>query len=85
MFWGRRDKLEIPSKDEALPGRTESMPVTDRHFVNGHALKGPWPDGFECAMFGLGCFWGAERKFWLIDGVYSTSVGYAAGHTPNPT
>ena len=75
----------IPSKDEALPGRAERMPVPDAHFVNHHPLKPPFPDGLERAMFGMGCFWGAERKFWQLPGVYSTAVGYAAGHTPNPT
>lgn len=75
----------IPSKLEALPGRSERMPVPDVHFVNGHRLQPPFPDGLETAMFGMGCFWGAERKFWQLDGVYSTAVGYAAGHTPNPT
>jgi peptide-methionine (S)-S-oxide reductase len=71
--------------DDALPGRTESMPVGDKHFVNGARLVPPFPDGFETAVFGLGCFWGAERKFWQQNGVYSTMVGYAGGKTPNPT
>ena len=72
--------------DEALAGRTDQqMPVPERHFVNGNPLVGPWPEGFETAVFGLGCFWGAERKFWETEGVYSTSVGYAGGFTPNPT
>jgi peptide-methionine (S)-S-oxide reductase len=78
-------KSRMPSPDEALPGRSETMPVPDRHFVNGHPLTGPFPEGHQLAMFGLGCFWGAERKFWQADGVYTTAVGYAAGHTPNPT
>jgi peptide-methionine (S)-S-oxide reductase len=77
--------LGVPSAADALPGRTEPMPVPDRHFVNGRALKAPFPDGIKLAMFGLGCFWGAERKFWQQEGVYSTAVGYAAGLTPNPT
>jgi peptide-methionine (S)-S-oxide reductase len=77
--------LSIPSKREALPGRSERMKVPPAHFVNGRRLEPPFPDGFERAMFGMGCFWGAERKFWLLKGVYSTAVGYAAGHTPNPT
>ena len=77
-------KLEIPTPDEALPGRSEEMPVPDLHFVNGHNLLPPFPDGMQLAMFGMGCFWGAERKFWEEPGVYSTMVGYAAGHTPNP-
>src|SRR5215510_16051782 len=71
--------------DRALPGRSETMPVPAQHFVNFHPLTGPWPDGMETAVFGLGCFWGAERKFWEAKGVYSTAVGYAGGFTPNPT
>jgi peptide-methionine (S)-S-oxide reductase len=77
--------LKVPSKAEALPGRTARMAVPDRHFVNGHRLEAPFPDNLERAMFGLGCFWGAERKFWQLPGVYSTAVGYAGGVTPNPT
>lgn len=74
------------SADEALAGRTDqTMPVAENHFVNGKPLVGPWPEGFETAVFGLGCFWGAERKFWETNGVYSTSVGYAGGFTPNAT
>jgi peptide-methionine (S)-S-oxide reductase len=80
-----KDPLSIPSKDEALPGRVERMSVPGKHFVNGHELEPPFPDGLERAMFAMGCFWGAERKFWELKGVYSTAVGYAAGHTPNPT
>ena len=75
----------IPSKEEALPGRAERMSVPDAHFVNHHRLEPPFPDGLERAMVGMGCFWGAERKFWQLPGVYSTAVGYAAGYTPNPT
>src|SRR3954452_21318475 len=75
----------IPSKAEALPGRGERMPVPPAHFVNQHRLEAPFPDGLERAMFAMGCFWGAERKFWQLAGVYSTAVGYAAGPTPNPT
>ena len=75
----------IPSKADALPGREQRMPVPDRHFVNGHRLDAPFPDGLSRAMFGMGCFWGAEKKFWQLPGVYTTAVGYAAGHTPNPT
>jgi peptide-methionine (S)-S-oxide reductase len=75
----------MPGPHEALPGRETPMPVPARHFVNGHPLKGPFPDGLEQALFGLGCFWGAERKFWEQPGVYSTAVGYAGGLTPNPT
>ena len=75
----------IPGKSEALPGRAERMPVPEAHFVNKHRLAPPFPDGLAKAMFGMGCFWGAERKFWQLDGVYTTVVGYAAGHTPHPT
>ena len=75
----------IPSKAEALPGRAERMPVPPAHHVNGARLEPPFPEGLERAMFGLGCFWGAEKKFWNLKGVYTTAVGYAAGHTPNPT
>src|SRR5438477_6340092 len=77
--------LKIPPKTEALPGRDERMPVPSKHFVNGHPLQPPFPAGMQRAMFGMGCFWGAERKFWQLPGVYATAVGYAAGHTPNPT
>ena len=75
----------IPSKAEALPGRPERMPVPPAHHVNGARLEPPFAEGLERAMFGLGCFWGAEKKFWNLKGVYTTAVGYAAGHTPNPT
>lgn len=78
-------KTSMPTPDQAWPGRAEAMPVPAKHFVNGHPLKPPFPAGMELAMFGLGCFWGAERKFWQQTGVYSTAVGYAAGITPNPT
>jgi peptide-methionine (S)-S-oxide reductase len=81
----KRKKLDMPTVDEALPGRTQAMPVPERHFVNGHPLKPPFPEGMQLALFGLGCFWGAERLFWNLPGVYSTSVGYAAGITPNAT
>ncbi len=77
--------LKVPSKEAALPGRETRMPVPDVHFVNRHRLEPPFPEGLEQAMFGMGCFWGAERKFWELPGVYTTAVGYAAGHTPNPT
>ena len=77
--------LRIPTPAEALPGRSERMRVPDMHFVNRHRLEPPFPDGFKMAMFGMGCFWGAEKMFWQLPGVYSTAVGYAAGHTPNPT
>jgi peptide-methionine (S)-S-oxide reductase len=78
-------KQQLPSPGEALPRRSEKMPVPAQHFVNGHPLVPPFPEGMELALFGLGCFWGAERKFWQMKGVYSTAVGYAGGHTPNPT
>jgi peptide-methionine (S)-S-oxide reductase len=75
----------IPSKAEALPGRADRMSVPDAHFVNQHRLTPPFPDGLQRALFGMGCFWGAEKKFWSVPGVYSTAVGYAGGHTPNAT
>lgn len=78
-------KAKMPSHADALPGRAEAMPVPETHFVSGNRLKGPFPGGLATAMFGLGCFWGAEKLFWKIPGVYSTQVGYAAGITPNPT
>ena len=78
-------KLKLPSPDEALPGRREKMPVAARHAVLGTPLEPPFPPGTETALFGLGCFWGAERKFWQMPGVVSTAVGYAGGITPNPT
>src|SRR6185295_13695646 len=84
-LFGQKKKMEIPTKDEALPGRATEMRVSDKHFVLGTPLKPPFPAGLEIALFGLGCFWGAERKFWETKGVYSTSAGYAAGPTPNPT
>ena len=77
--------LKVPSTSEALPGRDARMPVPAAHFVNGNRLAPPFPQGLELAMFAMGCFWGAEKKFWSLPGVYSTSVGYAAGSTPNPT
>ncbi|MBE9175665.1 peptide-methionine (S)-S-oxide reductase MsrA [Synechocystis salina LEGE 06155] len=82
-LFGKKTAMVAPN--EALPGRSAPMPVPDKHFVNGHSLKAPFPQSMETALFGLGCFWGAERKFWQIPGVYSTAVGYAAGYTPNPT
>jgi peptide-methionine (S)-S-oxide reductase len=85
MWMLRKKSLELPTADRALPGRAQAMPVEDRHFVNERALKPPFPAGLETAIFGLGCFWGAERKFWQADGVWTTAVGYAAGITPNPT
>ncbi len=84
MFW-RADKLRLPTVDEALPGRAEAVPVPERHAVSGNRIVPPFPDGHALALFGMGCFWGAERVFWQQPGVYSTAVGYAAGRTPNPT
>ena len=85
MFFARK-KVSLPAHGEALPGRATALVTAERHFVNGHALKGPYPDGLHKALFGFGCFWGAERKFWqLSKGVHVTAVGYAAGQTPNPT
>ncbi|MFK8051482.1 MAG: peptide-methionine (S)-S-oxide reductase MsrA [Woeseiaceae bacterium] len=78
-------KTEIPTAEDALPGRSSPLAVPDNHYVNGNPLKGPWASHLQQAVFGLGCFWGAERIFWQLPGVYSTSVGYAGGHTPNPT
>lgn len=78
-------KIELPTATQALPGRETPMPVPEAHYVNGHPLQAPFPAGLEQAVFGLGCFWGAERRFWQQDGVWSTAVGYAGGHTPNPT
>jgi len=78
-------KTSMPTPETALPGRTEPIPAAETHFVNGQPLKGPYPEGFETALFGLGCFWGAERAFWKLPGVYVTAVGYAGGYTPNPT
>ena len=78
-------KAKMPTAAEALPGRADAMPVPETHFVNGNRLKGPFPDGLETAMFGLGCFWGVEKLFWQIPGVYSTQAGYAGGLTPNAT
>ncbi|HEV8345893.1 MAG TPA: peptide-methionine (S)-S-oxide reductase MsrA [Vicinamibacterales bacterium] len=82
-FWSKPQT--IPSKADALPGREARMPVPETHFVNQHRLTAPFPDGLQRAMFALGCFWGAEKKFWQASGVYTTAVGYTAGHTPNPT
>jgi peptide-methionine (S)-S-oxide reductase len=85
MFMFKKS-LDMPSAADAPPGRPAAIPTASHHFVNGRPLKGPFPAGYETAIFGLGCFWGAERKFWeLGEGIYITAVGYAAGHTPNPT
>jgi peptide-methionine (S)-S-oxide reductase len=85
LFGLHAKKLAIPLARDALPGRAEPIPTAETHFVNGHPLKGPYPEGMEKALFGLGCFWGAERIFWKTPGVYVTAVGYAAGSTLNPT
>ena len=84
MFF-RSKPTEVPSADAALPGRQHQMEIAPNHFVNDHPLKGPYPDGAETIYFGLGCFWGAERLFWQMPGVYVTAVGYQGGVTPNPT
>lgn len=83
-MFGRKSR-EMPTAGEALPGRSESVEVPARHFVNGNPLEAPFPEGTEVAVFGMGCFWGAERRFWKLAGVYTTNVGYAGGATPNPT
>ena len=80
-----RKSLELPTAETALKGRPDAIPTARSHFVNGHALKGPYPDGLELAQFGMGCFWGVERIFWKLPGVWVTAVGYAGGITPNPT
>src|SRR3954462_676895 len=85
MFSFMKKATKLLPADSVLPGRAKPMPVPERHFVNGHPLKAPFPAGLQLAQFGMGCFWGAERKFWELPGVYSTAVGYAAGTTPNPT
>ncbi|NKB42635.1 MAG: peptide-methionine (S)-S-oxide reductase MsrA [Alphaproteobacteria bacterium] len=85
MLFNSRKKTELPSQEEALPGRADAMPLVNKHYVSGNPIKAPFPEGLETAIFGLGCFWGAERVFWELDGVFTTAVGYAAGHTPNPT
>lgn len=84
MLFGINKKLEMPTIESALPGRQTPMPIENSHFVNGHPIAPPFPEGMEQALFGMGCFWGAERKFWSLVGVYSTAVGYAGGYTPNP-
>lgn len=78
-------KTQMPTAETALPGRAEPLPTDELHFVSGHPLKGPYPDGFETAVFGMGCFWGVERIFWQLPGVWVTAVGYSGGITPNPT
>jgi peptide-methionine (S)-S-oxide reductase len=85
LIFLKRHKLELPSPEEALPGRDEPMPVPERHYVNGNPLAPPFPAGLEQAVFGMGCFWGAERMFWQEPGVFTTAVGYGGGYTPNPS
>jgi len=85
MFGFMKKMTQLLPKESTLPGRDAQMPVPEKHFVNGHALKAPFPEGLRLAQFGLGCFWGAERVFWQLPGVYSTAVGYAGGDTKNPT
>lgn len=84
MFWFKKS-LDLPTAETALKGRAEALPTARTHFINGAALKGPYPAGYETAVFALGCFWGAERKFWSVPGVHVTAVGYINGLTPNPT
>jgi len=84
MLWRRKSSV-LPSREAALPGRPEPIPGSSAHYVLGHPLRPPFPDGIECAVFALGCFWGAERVFWQQAGIYTTAVGYTAGSTPNPT
>jgi peptide-methionine (S)-S-oxide reductase len=84
-LFGFGKKLTVPKPEEALPGRSEPMVVSGKHYVNGNPLQPPYPEETEKAMFGMGCFWGAERKFWQLEGVFITAVGYAGGSTPNPT
>ncbi len=85
MVWFYQKQIEMPSPEEALQGREMRVPVPEAHYVNGNPLEPPFPQGLEMALFGMGCFWGAERVFWQAPGVYTTYVGYAAGYTPNPT
>ena len=84
-MFGSNKNISMPPADEALPGRSTPVEISDNHFVNGNPLKPPFPGSMQQAIFGLGCFWGAERKFWQLQGVYSTAAGYAAGYTPNPS
>src|SRR5689334_1816890 len=84
-MWSLRKKLEIPTPEQSLPGRAIKIRVPEQHFVNGHKMEPPYPQGLEQAVFGMGCFWGAERKFWEAPGVWTTAVGYAGGATLNPT
>lgn len=85
MFFAKQKKLTLPTLHDALKGRQLALQSGDHHFVNGRSFKGPWPEGYRKALFGLGCFWGAERRFWQTPGVFVTAVGYAGGYTPNAT
>lgn len=85
MLFGLGRKTAMPARDDALPGRQQPVPTYSHHFVNGNALSPPYPDNSEIAMFGGGCFWGAEKQFWSLEGIFVTAAGYAAGFTPNPT
>ncbi|MGQ0662482.1 MAG: peptide-methionine (S)-S-oxide reductase MsrA [Pseudomonadota bacterium] len=85
MWLRSRKKLDIPAPADALPGRQQPLPIPATHFVNGNPMASPFPAGLETAMFGMGCFWGAEREFWRLPGVFATAVGYAGGATPNPS
>jgi len=85
MFFSGSSKLKMPTREQALPGRNTPIPVPDRHAVLNTPLQPPFPEGIQQIVFGMGCFWGAERKFWQLPGVFTTAVGYAAGYTPNPT
>jgi peptide-methionine (S)-S-oxide reductase len=85
MAWFGRDKTRLVDAEQALPGRSEPLVVPERHYVNDHRIRPPFPDGLETLVVGMGCFWGAERRFWQAEGVYSTAVGYAGGYTPNPS
>jgi peptide-methionine (S)-S-oxide reductase len=85
VLFTNRHKLTLPGREEALPGREHPIPTSEHHFVNANPIKPPFPAGLEQAVVGLGCFWGAERLFWQLPGVYTTAAGYAGGHTPNPT
>lgn len=85
MFFGNPRKLRIPTPEEALPGRAERMKIPSAHHVHGRPLQPPFPEGTEQVLLGMGCFWGAERLFWKLEGVFTTAVGYAGGHTANPT
>ena len=84
-MFGRKLPAPPPAPEDCLPGRDQQMPVPEAHAVNGHPLQGPWPEGLDTLVVAMGCFWGAERLFWQLPGVYSTAAGYAGGTTPNPT